>query len=242
MPSSIEFPFNKPFIPRTTYRSLKRTLEQNELAGDGRVGRQVENQLSDLFGGARVILTPSCTSALEFSLQLLDIGSGDEVIVSSYNFSSAITSILLVGAKPVVVDNDINTKSIDLQQIESKITPRTKAISVLNYNGHTPNVLELKKLATTYRLKIIEDNAHGFMGYSDGYKLGNIGDLVTLSFHETKNLQCGEGGALIVNDSTLTERAEIMRDKGTNRKLFIKGEVDKYSMIEKGGSYYLPES
>jgi dTDP-4-amino-4,6-dideoxygalactose transaminase len=172
---------------------------------------------------------------------LLDLNPGDEVIMPSYTFTSAATSLVHFGVTPVFVDIDAQTKNIDCEEISRAITPKTRAISFLNYAGVGADFLKLRNLAKEYEVALIEDNAHGLGGTRDGQILGSVGDLATLSFHESKNFQCGEGGALVINNPIYSDRARILREKGTNRSQFIKGEVQKYQWVDKGSSYLLSD-
>jgi dTDP-4-amino-4,6-dideoxygalactose transaminase len=198
--------------------------------------------VSDLVGGGHVLLTPSCTHALEMASMLANIGPGDEVILPSYTFTSAATAVTKFGGIPVFVDIEMQTKGIDVNQVREAITPKTKAISWVNYAGVAPNIQGLQNLAKEFDLLLIEDNAHGLGGSYNGKPLGSFGDFATQSFHATKNIQCGEGGALIINNPKYVERAEIIREKGTDRSKFIRGEVQKYQWVDQGSSYLLAET
>ena len=217
-------------------------LASNHQQGDGPFTVKASKMISDLTGGGHVLLTPSCTHALEMACMLANINPGDEVIMPSYTFTSAAIAVTKFGGVPVFVDIDNLTKSIDVQKVQQAITPRTKAISWVNYAGFAPDMDTLKKIATENNLILIEDNAHGLGGAYKGKKLGSFGDFATQSFHATKNIQCGEGGALVINNSNFIERAEIIREKGTNRSNFIKGVVQKYQWVDKGSSYLLAEA
>jgi len=172
---------------------------------------------------------------------LADVGPGDEVILPSYTFTSAAIAVTKFGATPVFVDIDSKTKGIDAHQVRAVITPKTKAISWVNYAGVAPDIESLKLLAKEFDLLLIEDNAHGLGGTYSGKKLGSFGDFATQSFHATKNIQCGEGGALVINNPKYVERAEMIREKGTDRARFIRGEIQKYQWVDKGSSYLLAE-
>jgi dTDP-4-amino-4,6-dideoxygalactose transaminase len=172
---------------------------------------------------------------------LANIGPGDEVILPSYTFTSAATAVTKFGATPVFVDIEIDSKGIDVDQVREAISPRTKAISWVNYAGVAPDIEGLQILAKEFNLLLIEDNAHGLGGTYKGKPLGSFGDFATQSFHATKNIQCGEGGALVVNNPKYIERAEIIREKGTNRSKFMRGEVQKYQWVDQGSSYLLAE-
>ena len=216
-------------------------LESGHQQGDGPFTARASKMVSDLVGGGHVLLTPSCTHALEMASMLADIGPGDEVILPSYTFTSAATAITKFGATPVFVDIEMETKGIDVSQVQGAITTKTKAISWVNYAGIAPNIEGLQSLAKEFGLLLIEDNAHGLGGSYKGKPLGSFGDFATQSFHATKNIQCGEGGALIINNREYIHRAEIIREKGTDRSRFIRGEVQKYQWVDQGSSYLLAE-
>lgn len=234
--------FNVPYVPEASKKYVLEALESNHQQGDGPFTAKASKMVSDLVGGGHVLLTPSCTHALEMASMLANIGPGDEVILPSYTFTSAATAITKFGATPVFVDIEMETKGIDVNQVRDAITPRTKAISWVNYAGVAPDIEGLQSLAKESNLLLIEDNAHGLGGSYKGKPLGSFGDFATQSFHATKNIQCGEGGALVVNNSKHIERAEIIREKGTNRSKFIRGEVQKYQWVDQGSSYLLAES
>jgi dTDP-4-amino-4,6-dideoxygalactose transaminase len=233
--------FNVPHVPEISKTHALRALESEHQQGDGYFTKRVSGILSELLGGGHVLLTTSCTHALEMASMLLNLGPGDEVIMPSYNFTSAAISVAKFGAKPVFVDIDPVTKCIDLDQTEEAISPWTRAISWVNYAGMSPNIESLKDLAREYDLFLIEDNAHGLGGKYNNKPLGSFGDFAVQSFHATKNIQCGEGGALVINNPEFIERAEIIREKGTNRSKFIRGEVQKYQWVDHGSSYLMPE-
>jgi dTDP-4-amino-4,6-dideoxygalactose transaminase len=188
-----------------------------------------------------VLLTTSCTAALELSALLLDLQDGDEVIVPSFTFVSSANAFAIMGARVVFVDISPTTFNLDEDQVAAAITPRTRAIVAVSYAGVASVSSQLVALASTHGIVIVEDNAHGLFGKSNGHPLGTQGQLSTLSFHETKNVTCGEGGALVINDPQFVERAEIIREKGTNRSQFFRGMVDKYTWIDAGSSYLLSE-
>ena len=235
-------PFNVPYVPEASKKYAIEALESGHQQGDGPFTAKASKMVSDLVGGGHVLLTPSCTHALEMASMLANIGPGDEVILPSYTFTSAATAITKFGATPIFVDIEMETKGIDVNQVRDAITSRTKAISWVNYAGVAPDIEGLQSLAREFNLLLIEDNAHGLGGSYKGKPLGSFGDFATQSFHATKNIQCGEGGALVVNNQKYIERAEIIREKGTNRSMFIKGEVKKYQWVDQGSSYLLAES
>ncbi len=234
-------PFNVPFVPETSKQYVLEALGSNHQQGDGPFTAKASKMLSDLVGGGHVLLTPSCTHALEMASMLANIGPGDEVILPSYTFTSAATAITKFGATPVFVDIEMETKGIDVDQVRDSISPKTKAISWVNYAGVAPDIEGLQSLAKEFNLLLIEDNAHGLGGSYKGKPLGSFGDFATQSFHATKNIQCGEGGALVINNTRFIERAEIIREKGTNRSQFVRGEVKKYQWVDTGSSYLLAE-
>jgi len=234
-------PFNVPHVPEISRKYVLEALESNHQQGDGPFTAKAAKMVSDLVGGGHVLLTPSCTHALEMASMLANLGPGDEVILPSYTFTSAATSVTKFGATPVFVDIEMATKVIDVAQAREAITPKTKAISWVNYAGVAPNIEGLQALAKEFNLLLIEDNAHGLGGTYAGKPLGSFGDFATQSFHATKNIQCGEGGALVINNQSYKERAEIIREKGTNRSKFIRNEVKKYQWVDQGSSYLLAE-
>lgn len=208
-----------------------------QLAGDGPFTMRCNEWLQSYSGSARALLTHSCTAALEMAAILLNIAPGDEIIMPSYTFVSTANAFVLRGAIPVFVDIREDTLNIDEEKIETAITSRTKAIVVVHYAGVACDMDRILNIALTHGLKIVEDAAQGMMSTYKGKPLGSIGDLGTLSFHETKNVISGEGGALLINDQNLTQRGEIIREKGTDRSRFFRGEVDKYTWQDIGSSF-----
>ena len=235
-------PFNVPYVPEASKKYVLESLESNHQQGDGPFTAKASKMVSALVGGGHVLLTPSCTHALEMASMLANIGPGDEVILPSYTFTSAATAVTKFGATPVFVDVEMETKGINVNQVREAITARTKAISWVNYAGVAPDIDGLQSLAKEFNLLLIEDNAHGLGGSYKGAPLGSFGDFATQSFHATKNIQCGEGGALVVNDPKYIERAEIIREKGTDRSKFIRGEVQRYQWVDQGSSYLMAET
>jgi dTDP-4-amino-4,6-dideoxygalactose transaminase len=235
-------PFNVPYVPEASKKYVLEALESNHQQGDGPFTSKASKMVSDLVGGGHVLLTPSCTHALEMASMLANIGPGDQVILPSYTFTSAATAITKFGATPVFVDIELETKGIDVNQVREAISPKTKAISWVNYAGVAPDIEGLQSLAKEFNLLLIEDNAHGLGGSYKGEPLGSFGDFATQSFHATKNIQCGEGGALVVNNPKYIERAEIIREKGTDRSKFVRGEVQKYQWVDQGSSYLIAET
>jgi len=240
-PSSISektmVPFNRPSLVGTEHRYLQEAIESGHISGDGPFTIRCQQLLSHLLGIQNVLLTTSCTHALEMSALLLNIRPGDEVIVPSFTFVSTANAFVLLGATPVFIDIRPDTLNLDESQLREKMTPRTKAVVCVHYGGVGCEMNEICQLASSQGIGVVEDNAHGLFGRYRGKLLGTFGHLATQSFHETKNFSCGEGGALLLNDSSLMERAEIIREKGTNRKRFFQGQVDKYSWVDVGSSY-----
>ena len=234
-------PFNNPYVPEASKKYAMAALESAHQQGDGPFTKRASKMVSDLVGGGHVLLTPSCTHALEMASMLGNFGPGDEVILPSYTFTSAATAVTKFGAKPVFVDIDDVTKGIDANQVAGAVTDKTVAISWVNYAGVAPDIDALQSISKAHNLLLIEDNAHGLGGSYKGKPLGSFGDFATQSFHATKNIQCGEGGALVINTPEFIERAEIIREKGTNRSKFVRGEVQKYQWVDQGSSYLLSE-
>ena len=216
---------------------MRQALAGLHIAGDGAFTRRCQEHLESLLGAPRVLLTTSCTDALEMAALLLRIRPGDEVIVPAFSFVSTANAFVLHGARPVFADIRSDTLNLDEDRVENLIGPRTKAIVVVHYAGIGCEMGRIGEIAAHHGLAVIEDNAHGLLGRWNGRPLGSFGRLATLSFHETKNFSCGEGGALVVNDGNLVERAEILREKGTDRAGFFRGEVDRYTWKDVGSSY-----
>ena len=207
------------------------------ISGDGTFTKLCSRWLEAYFSCPKALLTTSCTHALEMSAMLLDIVPGDEVIVPSFTFVSTVNAFVLRGARPVFIDIRPDTLNLDERLLEPLITPRTRAIVPVHYAGAGCAMDEIGTIAARHGIAVIEDNAHGLFGQYRRRRLGTFGAMSTLSFHETKNLTCGEGGALIINDARYAERAEIVREKGTNRSAFFRGHVDKYTWQDAGSSY-----
>jgi dTDP-4-amino-4,6-dideoxygalactose transaminase len=235
-------PFNKPYVPEASKKYVMEALESDHQQGDGPFTKRASKMVSDLVGGGHVLLTPSCTHALEMASMLGNFGPGDEVILPSYTFTSAATAVTKFGATPVFVDIDPVTKGIDANQVADAVSDKTVAISWVNYAGVAPDIEALQSISKEHNLLLIEDNAHGLGGSYSGKPLGSFGDFATQSFHATKNIQCGEGGALVINSPEFIERAEIIREKGTDRSKFVRGEVQKYQWVDQGSSYLLAET
>lgn len=229
--------FNRPAVTGRELEYMARALAGGSISGDGPFTKRCHALLEQITGGTKALLTTSCTHALEIAALLLDIAPGDEVICPAFTFVSTINAFVLRGATPVFVDIRRDTLNLDEQQLEGAITARTKAIIVVHYAGVACAMDTIVALANTRGIPVIEDNAHGFLGHYKGRPLGSMGALSTLSFHETKNITCGEGGALVINDERFAARAEIIREKGTNRSRFFRGEVDRYTWVDLGSSY-----
>jgi len=230
-------PFNRPFVAGRELFYIAQAVTMGNLGGDGYFTKKCAELMQARFGVPRILMTPSCTAALEMAAQLCDLRPGDEVIMPSYTFVSTASAFVRMGAKPVFVDIRPDTLNIDESLIEVAITERTKAICVVHYAGVACEMDRIMAIARGNRLRVIEDAAQAVNSWYSGRALGSIGDLGCFSFHETKNYICGEGGALCINDPQLIQQAEIIRDKGTNRQSFFRGEVDKYTWVDVGSSY-----
>lgn len=230
-------PFNKPAYLEEVYPYIQEVIKQGHLAGDGSYTKKCNTRLEEIFGVTKALITTSCTHALEMSAILLDIQPGDEVILPSFTFVSTVNAFVLRKAKPIFIDIRPDTLNMDESRLEKLISPRTKAIVPVHYAGVGCEMDTITEIARSHNIKIVEDNAHGLAGKYKGQKLGTFGCMATQSFHETKNISCGEGGALLINEPDLVERAEIIREKGTNRSRFFRGQVDKYSWVDVGSSY-----
>ena len=230
-------PFNKPFIAGKELYYIAQAVAAGNISGDGEFTRRCSALLQEQFKIHKVLMTPSCTAALEMAAQLCDIGPGDEVIMPSFTFVSTANAVVRLGAKPVFVDIRPDTLNIDETRIEAAITSKTKAIFPVHYAGVAAEMDAIMAIAARHSLKVVEDAAQGVNASYHGKSLGSIGHMGAYSFHETKNYICGEGGALCINDPELVRRAEIIRDKGTNRQQFFRGEVDKYTWVGVGSSY-----
>lgn len=229
--------FNIPIYMDESINCIKKAAENRKICGDGEFTKKCSKLMEEKFNAQKILLKTSCTSALEMAAILLDIQPGDEVILPSYTFVSTADAFVMVGAKIVFVDINPKTMNIDENKIEEAITSKTKAIVVVHYAGISPDMDRIMKIAKEHNLKVVEDSAQGVMAkYKDKY-LGTIADLGCYSFHETKNYSMGEGGAIVINDPELIERAEIIREKGTNRNKFFRGEIDKYTWVDYGSSY-----
>lgn len=235
--SDIKIDFNRPVLVGRELEYVAQAFEKSHVSGDGYFTKKCQAILEQEIGVAKAILTTSCTHALEMSALLLDLHPGDEVIFPSFTFVSTINAFVLRGAKPVFVDIRPDTLNIDEKLLEKFITPHTRAIVVVHYAGVGCEMDTILSIAEKYHLPVIEDNAHGLFGKYKGKFLGTFGCMATQSFHETKNISCGEGGAILINDLNYVDRAEIIREKGTNRARFFRGMIDKYTWVDIGSSY-----
>lgn len=230
-------PFNVPPCVGDEIQYVKEAIESHKICGDGPFTKKCSTWMEEQFRAQKVLLTTSGTTALDMALLLCDLQPGDEVILPSYTFSSTATAAVMVGAKLVFVDIRPDTMNIDENKIEAAITEKTKVIIAMHYAGVACEMDTIMDIAKRYHLLVVEDAAQGVMSTYKGRYLGTIGDFGCYSFHETKNFSMGEGGAIVINNSAYNERAEILREKGTNRSRFFRGQVDKYTWVDKGDSY-----
>lgn len=238
---TIRIPFNKPSVVGSELIYVGQAVAGGHASGDGPFTKRAQAMLQERFGANRVLLTTSGTTALDLAALVLNLQPGDEVIVPSYTFVSTVNAFVLRGAMPVFVDIRPDTLNIDERLIEQAITPRTRAIFPIHYAGVACEMDAIMEIADRHGLLVVEDAAQGvFARYKDRW-LGTIGHLGCYSFHETKNISCGEGGALVINDQALEERAEILRDKGTNRGQYLRGDADKYTWVDVGSAYGLSD-
>ncbi|OGN89884.1 MAG: dTDP-4-amino-4,6-dideoxygalactose transaminase [Chloroflexi bacterium RBG_13_48_10] len=235
--SEYNIPFNKAALAGSEFDYIQDAIQRGQISGDGYYTKKCHAFLEEKLGIAKVLLTTSCTHALEMAALLLDIHPEDEVIIPSFTFVSTVNAFVLRGAKPVFVDIRPDTLNLDETQLEALISPKTRTIVPVHYAGVGCEMDAILTVAQRFGLSVVEDNAHGLFGTYKHRFLGTFGSLATQSFHETKNFTCGEGGALLINDPQLVERAEILREKGTNRSLFFRGQVDKYTWVDIGSSY-----
>lgn len=234
---SYDIPFNKPAVVGRELDYIAQAINGGNISGDSMFTRRCHQLLEEILGAPKVLLTTSCTHALEMTALLLDIQTGDEVIVPSFTFVSTINAFVLRGAKPVFIDIRPDTLNMDENLLEGLISTRTKAIIPVHYAGVGCEMDAILEIADKYSITVVEDNAHGLFGKYAGCYLGTFGVMATQSFHETKNITCGEGGALVINSEEYIERAEIIREKGTNRSRFFRGQVDKYTWVDIGSSF-----
>ena len=233
----MKIPFNKPFLSGNETKYIEEAVRSMKISGDGIFTKKCHAFFEEKYGFLKCLLTTSCTDALEMAAILIDIQAGDEVIMPSYTFVSTANAFVLRGAKIVFVDSLPDHPNIDVSKIEALITPKTKAIVPVHYGGVACDMDVIMELATRYNLFVIEDAAQAVDSFYKGLPLGGIGHLAAFSFHETKNIISGEGGMLVINDAQFAERAEIIREKGTNRSQFYRGEVDKYGWMDIGSSF-----
>ena len=236
-----DIPFNRSSLQGRELEYIFQTITNGQIAGDQTFSRKCHALLEKTLGVKRALVTTSCTHALEMAGVLLDIQPGDEVIVPSFTFVSTPNAFVQRGARPVFCDVRSDTLNLDETRLESLITPRTRAIVPVHYAGVACEMDAILEIAARNGIVVVEDNAHGLFGKYKGRWLGTLGALGTQSFHETKNITCGEGGALLINDESYAERAEIIREKGTNRARFFRGQVDKYSWVDVGSSYVMSD-
>lgn len=229
--------FNRPGVTGREIEYMRQALDAGSISGDGPFTRRCHAMLEQITSAKKALLTTSCTHALEMAALLLDIQPGDEVICPAFTFVSTVNAFVLRGATPVFVDVRPDTLNLDERLLAAAITPRTRAILVVHYAGVACEMDTIMAIADAHSVPVVEDNAHGLFGSYQGRPLGSFGVMSTLSFHETKNITCGEGGALLINDERFSARAEIIREKGTNRSRFFRGEIDRYTWVDVGSSY-----
>ena len=237
MENKIRIDFNKACMTGHELGYIAEAVKNSHISGDGQFTKQCQVMLQNELGVSRVLLTTSCTHALEMAALLLNIQPGDEVIAPAFTFVSTVNAFVLRGAHPVFIDVLPETLNMDHHQLEALITPRTRVILPVHYAGVACEMDPIMEIAVRHNVSVVEDNAHGLFARYRGRLLGTFGALATQSFHETKNITCGEGGALLINDQRLIEQAEIIREKGTNRNRFLRGQVDKYTWVDIGSSY-----
>lgn len=232
-----KIPFNRPGLVGNEFEYLKKAIESGHVSGDGEYTKKCNSLLESALGVRKAFLTTSCTHALEMAAILLEIEEGDEVIVPSFTFATSVSAFTARGAKPIFVDIRRDTLNIDEKLLGNSVSAKTKSAVVVHYAGVGCEMDTIMDIAKSNDFHVVEDNAHGLFGkYKDRY-LGTFGLFATQSFHETKNFSCGEGGAFLIDDESYIERAEIIREKGTDRSKFIRGQVDKYTWVDEGSSY-----
>lgn len=237
MSDKLRIPFNNPVIVGKEMEYITQAISSGHISGDGLFTKKVSSLLENELGVPKALLTTSCTHALEMEAILLDIQPGDEVIIPDFTFVSTVNAFVLRGARPVFLDIRLDTLNLDETILEAAITPKTKAVVPVHYAGVGCEMDSIMEIANQHGIPVVEDNAHGLFGKYKGKYLGTFGVMAAQSFHETKNFTCGEGGALLINDSRFIERAEIIREKGTNRSRFFRGQVDKYTWVDIGSSF-----
>jgi dTDP-4-amino-4,6-dideoxygalactose transaminase len=241
MTDPIRVDFNKPSLMGSEMEYIQEAIQRRHISGDGPFTKSCQDLLQQALGVQRALLATNCTHALEMAALLLDIQPGDEVIVPSFTFVSTINAFVLRGARPIFIDIRPDTLNLDETILEDMLTVRTRAILPVHYAGVGCEMDTIMGVANYHDIPVVEDNAHGLFGKYKGRYLGTFGKMATQSFHETKNFTCGEGGALLLNDPSFIERAEILREKGTNRSRFFRGMVDKYTWVDIGSSYVLSD-
>jgi len=233
----MEIPFNKPYASEKELAYIAQAISAGHLSGDGEFARRCQRWLEDSLGSAKALLTHSCTAALEMAAILCELGTGDEVVMPAFTHPSTANSVVLRGSTPVFVDVRLDTLNLDETLVEDAITPRTKAIIAVHYAGVGCEMDLIMDIARRHKLLVVEDAAQGIMTRYNGRYLGTLGDIGALSFHETKNVLSGEGGAILINNPHYTERAAVIREKGTNRAAFFRGEIQRYEWVDIGSSY-----
>lgn len=230
-------PFNRASLAGAEFEYMKAAIDSMHVSGNGPFTKRCERYLEEALGVPKVLLTTSCTHALEMAALLLDLEPGDEVIVPSFTFVSTVNAFVLRGVRPVFIDVRPDTLNLDERLLAGKITAKTRAVVPVHYAGVACEMDEILELCRARGVAVVEDNAHGLFGAYKDRQLGTLSACSALSFHETKNFTCGEGGAIVINDARHVERAEILREKGTDRSRFFRGEVDKYTWVDVGSSY-----
>lgn len=234
-------PFNRPCLGEAEASAARRVILSGNVSGNGPLGLEVEKKLESLFGARYALLVTSCTHAMELAFMALGIGPGDDVLLPSFTFVSTANAVLSVGARPVFADIRIEDLTLDPESAVHRITPRTRAIVLVHYAGVSCQMDAVLEIARERNLAVVEDAAHAIGATWRGRPLGNLGDIGCISFHGTKNIVCGEGGAFVTSSETLARAAELIREKGTNRSAFLRGEVEKYTWVSRGSSYVLSE-
>ncbi|MFQ5536425.1 MAG: dTDP-4-amino-4,6-dideoxygalactose transaminase [Gemmatimonadota bacterium] len=238
---TIRIPFNRPYLVGTEFAYMQDAVQGLTISEGGPYTRRCEELLRQVLGAPEVLLTSSCTHALEMSALLLELSPGDEVIMPSFTFTSTANAFVMFGARPVFGDIRPDTLNLDERRLPDLITERTRAIVVVHYAGVGCHMEPILDLARRGGITVVEDNAHGLLGSQNGVPLGRFGTMATQSFHETKNITCGKGGALVLNDPELTDRAHHIREKGTNRREFMAGSASRYTWVDVGSSYLPPD-